>query len=315
MTGIPKRHLGSTGFEVTSLAYGAMELRGAPKGRDLSESEVEKLLNGVLDAGINLIDTSIDYGPSEERIGRYLSSRRDKFYLASKCGCEVGHVDHGGAGRGVGPHDYRRENLIAGVEQSLRRLRTDHLDLLQVHLSPSVEVMEAEGVVQTLEDLRAQGKTRAIGMSGTLPHLDDHIDLGVFEAFQIPYSIVQQEHEEQIARAATAGAGVIVRGGAGRGVPSGADRSRQRNPDLADVWQAAGLDELAGGVAPMELTIRFTLSHPGMTTNIVGTTNLDHLDANAAATRRGPLDPELVAEIKQRVAATTMGDVDSGVST
>ncbi len=303
MSQIPRRVLGAGGPEVTALAYGAMELRGEPKGRHLTEPEVERILHAVLDCGINLIDTSVDYGLSEERIGRHLSKRRDEFLLASKCGCVVGAEEDPPATRGVGPHDYRRENLIAGVEQSLRRLRTDHLDLLQVHLSPSVDVIRAEGVVETLEELRHEGKVRLIGMSGTQPHLREQIQLGVFEVFQIPYSLIQPQHAPEMSLAAEAGAGVIVRGGAARGVPSGAQRSTERNPDLADVWRAAGLDELIEGRSTMEFTLRFTMAHPAMTTNIVGTTNPDHLVDNVAAVTKGPLEPDLVAEVERRVAA------------
>src|SRR3979490_1977605 len=90
MTELPKRELGCTGLEVSMLGYGAMELRGAPRARALSEAQAETILNAVLDSGINYIDTSIDYGLSEERIGRYIARRRDDYYLASKCGCLVG---------------------------------------------------------------------------------------------------------------------------------------------------------------------------------------------------------------------------------
>ena len=73
---VAKRELGRTGLLVTTLGYGAMELRGAPRARDITEAQAETILNEVLDAGINYIDTSIDYGLSEERIGRYISKRR-----------------------------------------------------------------------------------------------------------------------------------------------------------------------------------------------------------------------------------------------
>jgi aryl-alcohol dehydrogenase-like predicted oxidoreductase len=87
---VAKRELGRTGLQVTTLGYGAIELRGAPRARDITEAQAETILNKVLDAGINYIDTSIDYGLSEERIGRYISHRRTEYYLASKCGCLVG---------------------------------------------------------------------------------------------------------------------------------------------------------------------------------------------------------------------------------
>jgi aryl-alcohol dehydrogenase-like predicted oxidoreductase len=90
MADLPKRKLGRTGLQVTMLGYGAMELRGAPRARDITDDQAETILNAALDGGINYIDTSGDYGLSEERIGRYISHRRDSYYLASKCGCLVG---------------------------------------------------------------------------------------------------------------------------------------------------------------------------------------------------------------------------------
>ena len=135
MTDLPKRQLGRTGLHVTMLGYGAMELRGAPRGRDISEAQAETVLNAVLDSGINYIDTSIDYGLSEERVGRYLSRRRDEFYLASKCGCVVG-APSGSRGERL-PHLFTRENIVAGVEQSLRRMKVDYIDIVQFHVSPS----------------------------------------------------------------------------------------------------------------------------------------------------------------------------------
>jgi len=135
MTELPKRELGRTGLQVTMLGYGAMELRGAPRGRDVTEAQAEIILNAVLDAGINYIDTSIDYGVSEERIGRYIADRRSEYYLASKCGCLVGTPAIPRGQRS--PHVFTRDNILAGVEQSLTRMKTDYLDVLQFHISPS----------------------------------------------------------------------------------------------------------------------------------------------------------------------------------
>src|SRR6266516_7422864 len=212
---IETRPLGRTGADVTVLGYGAMELRGGPRGPAVDDEEAGRLLNAVLDGGINLIDTSIDYGRSEELIGRYLGHRRDEYFLASKCGCLLGPPP--ADARPPFPHDYSAANVRAGIEQSLRRLDTDHLDLVQVHMSPSRAQMEAEQTIETLLDMRDEGKTRFIGMSGILPNLPDHIAMGVFDVFQIPYSVVQREHEDLITAAAQAGAGTLVRGGAARG--------------------------------------------------------------------------------------------------
>ena len=130
---VAKRELGRTGLQVTTLGYGAMELRGAPRARDITEAQAETILNKVLDAGINYIDTSIDYGLSEERIGRYISHRRAEYYLASKCGCLVGAPPTPRGQRGQ--HVFTRDNVVAGVEQSLVRMKTDYLDVVQFHAS------------------------------------------------------------------------------------------------------------------------------------------------------------------------------------
>ena len=295
---IPTRTLGRTGAEVTTLGYGAMELRGP---RVASSADAGRILNAALDAGVNLIDTSPDYGVSEALIGEHASHRRGDYFLASKCGCTPGWerpVDW----QGPGPHDYSRANIVAAVEQSLTRMRTDYLDLVQVHISPSAETLEREGVVETLRDLQAQGKVRFIGMSGTIPNLAEHIRMGVFDVFQIPYSLIEREHEALIVEAAEAGAGVIIRGGAAKG--AAAEDKRRANPVAGnrwDAWERAGLGELAEGMAPMEFILRFTASHPQMTTNIVGTVNPDHLAQNVRAQEAGPLPDDLYQEAKRRL--------------
>src|SRR3954469_23627561 len=175
MPDLPKRTLGRTGLEVTTLGYGAMELRGAPRGRDTSEEQAERILNAVLDAGVNFIDTSVDYGVAEERIGKYISNRRSEYFLASKCGCLTGDLAANPPARLPGqnnPHVFTPENIVAGVEQSLRRMKTDYLDLVQFHSSPSKAQLEEYGGLQALQDLQQQGKVRYIGISGTIPNLD-----------------------------------------------------------------------------------------------------------------------------------------------
>lgn len=297
MADLPRRQLGRTGLDVTMLGYGAMELRGAPRGRDISEGQAETILNAMLDAGINYIDTSIDYGLSEERIGRYIGHRRDEYFLASKCGCLVGAPP---APRGErSPHVFTRENITAGIEQSLKRVQTDHLDVVQFHSSPSAQTLENNGAVEALLDLKSAGKVRYIGISGTFPHLKDHIAMGVFDIFQIPYSAVEREHETAIAAASAAGAGIVIRGGAAKGAPA-----PDKHTGLQwERWRQAGLDEVLQDMSPVEFVLRFTFSHPDMDTTIVGTVNPAHLEANLDALRKGPLPPDLYAEAKRRLAA------------
>ena len=295
MADLPKRQLGRTGLQVTVLGYGAMEIRGAPRGRDVTDQQAETILHAVLDAGINYIDTSIDYGVSEERIGRYIGDRRSEYYLASKCGCLVGAPP---APRGQSsPHVFTRDNILKGVEQSLRRLRTDRLDVLQFHLSPSRQTLEAEGALETVLELKRAGTTRFVGMSGTLPNLVDHIAMGVFDVFQIPYSAVEREHETMIAAAARAGAGIVIRGGAAKGAPS----EGKHEGVQWDRWQKVDVTDLLDGMTPMEFILRFTFTHPDLHTNIVGTINPTHLRHNIDVLKQGPLPPGVYAEAKRRL--------------
>jgi aryl-alcohol dehydrogenase-like predicted oxidoreductase len=146
MANLPTRTLGRTVLEVTTLGYGAMELRGRFRGPELSDEQADRMLNAVLDAGINLIDTSPDYSLSEERIGKYIAHRRDDFVRTSKCGCLVAVEPTPDDLR----HVFTPENIRAGVEQSLARMKTDHIDVVQFHGSPSRAELEEDGAVEAL---------------------------------------------------------------------------------------------------------------------------------------------------------------------
>jgi aryl-alcohol dehydrogenase-like predicted oxidoreductase len=302
---IMTRPLGRTNTDVTILGYGAMELRGHPRGPEIADEDAGRLLNAVLDGGINLIDTSPDYGRSEELIGAYVGHRRNEYFLASKCGCLL---EPPADAAPPYPHDYSPKNVRADVEQSLRRLRTDRIDLVQVHMSPSVATLERNRTVETLKELQAEGKIRFIGMSGILPDLPDHIAMNVFDAFQIPYSAVQRDHEELITEAVKHGAGTLIRGGAARGAASAeknwtvgpltqAPGVGQRN------WEASGIEELLAeaGLSKMEFILRFTLSHPDLSTTIVGTASQAHLAGNIEIAERGPLPDDLYEAAKRRL--------------
>lgn len=299
MSDLPKRTLGRTGLEVTALGFGAMELRGSPRGRPITPEAADAVLNGALDAGINYVDTSIDYGVSEEFIGQFISHRRSEYYLASKCGCVVGEA---AAERGerIG-HIFTKENVQAGIEQSLKRLKTDCIDVMQFHTSPSKEALEEEDLIDLLGKFKEQGKIRFIGISATLPHIRDHVKMGVFDVFQIPYSALERDHEELITLAAQAGAGTVIRGGVAKGAPS----PDKQSGDRWAAWQRSGLDLLLNeGVSRMELMLRFTLSHPGLSTTIVGTMNPQHLKDNVTIAEKGPLPLALYEEAKRKLSAT-----------
>src|SRR5438093_2313960 len=166
---LPTTVLGRTGLQVTRLGYGAMEVRGSRiwGGRPITDEQARTILNVVVDAGINFIDTANDYGRSEEFIGKYLSHRRSQYYLATKCGCTVVRRDEYGDDT---PHVWTKENLFRGLHESLQRMKTDYVDVMQLH-NPMVQQSEQGRVVETLQEMRAQGKVRWLGISTTLPHL------------------------------------------------------------------------------------------------------------------------------------------------
>lgn len=293
---LTKRVLGRTGLEVTPLGYGAMEVRGSRiwGGRPVTEQQAETILNAVLDAGINFIDTANDYGRSEEFIGKYLSTRRDEFILATKCGCTVVHKDENTDDT---PHVWTRENLFRGLHESLERMKTDYVDVMQLH-NPSVEQVEQGDLVAVLQEMKEQGKVRWIGCSSTLPHITTYIAQNVFDVYQIPYSGLERQHENIITQAADAGAGIIDRGGVARGEPG----AGLGNTDRWQKFEQAKLDELReDGESRTAFLLRFLLSHPGIHTTIVGTLIPAHLEENIAIAEKGALAPDVYAEAKKRL--------------
>jgi len=289
---------GRTGLEVTRLGYGAMEVRGSRiwGGRPVTEGQADTILNAVLDAGINFIDTSNDYGRSEEFIGKYISRRRSEYVLATKCGCTVVRRDEHTDDT---PHIWTRENLFRGLHESLARMKTDYIDVMQLH-NATVQNVEEGDLVSALEEMKAQGKVRWIGASTVSPNLPIFIEWGVFDAFQIPYSALERQHEGWISQAAEAGIGIIIRGGVAKGEPG-------EGLGPTDRWQKfeeAKLDELRGsGESRTAFLLRYTLTHPHADTIIVGTLYPHHLQENMEAIRRGPLSPDVYAEAKRRLDA------------
>jgi aryl-alcohol dehydrogenase-like predicted oxidoreductase len=274
-----------------------MELHGSNQraaGRGVTRPVATAVLNAVLDAGINYLDTSPDYGMSEDYIGT-VSARRDEFLIASKVGCPTGEIVVPTGSRL--PHDFSAASVVRAVEQSLRRMRTDHLDLAQVHMSPPMSTLIEAGTVEALQGLRQDGKIRFIGISSTLPNITGHLAAGVFDVIQVPYSALQREHEEVMRQIGAAGLGIVVRGGVARG-DSGRGLGHARDSSLA-----ANLSGVVGDMSRMELLLRFTLCNPGLSTAIVGTQSPLHVRANVAAAAKGPLAPDMYEEVVRRLDA------------
>jgi aryl-alcohol dehydrogenase-like predicted oxidoreductase len=294
------RRMGKTDIVASRMGYGAMELSGPPRARDLSEKEVSRFLNEMVDQGVTYIDTSIDYGASEILIGKSLSHRRSDFYLASKCGCQVGMAPHEHGEK----HIFTPENVTAGVEQSLRRLNTDYLDVVQVHGSPTRKELEDAGVIDAMLKLQRDGKVRWLGISSRLPQLADFIDVDYFQVIQVPYSALQRTNEDAIAALHKAGKAVVVRGVTGRGAPAKGWATRPigtAEGEVRALWERAKLDEILDGLSPLEFMIRFALANQNIDVPLVATTNPEHLKADIAIANKGPLDAAIVQEACRRL--------------
>src|SRR4051812_36506449 len=158
-----RRRLGKTGLEVSPISFGAFKIgrnqktKYAQKYPLPTDEETARLLNGVLDLGINLIDTAPAYGLSEERIGKHVSARRKEFILSTK----VGEIFEDGESS----FDFSPGGIIKSVERSIKRLKTDHVDFLFIH-SDGRDLEIQQQVAGVMQRIKKEGKARCIGLSG-----------------------------------------------------------------------------------------------------------------------------------------------------
>lgn len=281
--------LGRTGIKVSRYCLGAMNF-GAIGSVDHDDSI--RMIHKALDAGINFIDTADAYsrGESEEIVAKALKGRRDNIVLATKAHLPMGDDPN--------QQGNSRRWLTRALEDSLRRLQTDHVDLYQIHRpAPDTDIEETLSV---LTDLMRAGKIRAIG-SSTFPASEiveaqwvaERRGLARFRAEQPPYSILNRSIEREVLPMCEKyGMGVLVWSPLAKGMLSGRNRKGQA-PDsnrlkffpklftdehkLEVVEQLIPLAEEAGMSLP-HLAIAFVLSHPGVTSAIIGPRKMEHLD-------------------------------------
>ena len=281
-----KRVLGHTGMVVTVLGFGGAEIGF----ENASYETVEQLLGSALDAGLNLIDTAECYKASEEMIGRAVSGRRSEYVLFTK----TGHSDDG--------DHWNPEKMAQGIDLSLKRLRTDRVDLIQLH-SCSEEMLRQGEVIQVLKRAQQSGQTRFIGYSGDGEAARYAVECGDFDTLQTSVSIADQEAIEfTVPFARERGMGVIAK----RPIANAAWKtgSRPASPYHQPYWER--LEQLQYDFlksAPdqaVSVALRFTLSVPGVDTAIVGTKNAERWKQNAALAGQGPLSLEQFQAIRER---------------
>lgn len=327
------RTLGRTGVRVSPLTLGAM-MFGAWGNPDHDESV--RIIHRALDAGINVIDTADVYarGESEEIVGKALQGRRDEVVLATKFHGSMSDEDPNRQGNS-------RRWIVRAVEDSLRRLRTDHIDLYQVHRPrPEVDIDDTLGA---LSDLVHAGKIRYIGTSTFLPSQvveaqwvarERHRERPVTE--QPPYSILAREVERDLLPTAEKhGLGILpwspLAGGwlSGRyrrdaepaAVSSRAARQPARHDptspeNRAKLEAVHALQDLAdqAGVSLIHLALGFVLKHPAVSSAIIGPRTLEQLESQLGADKID-LPDDVLDRIDEIVPpGTTINEADRGYS-
>jgi aryl-alcohol dehydrogenase-like predicted oxidoreductase len=284
-----KRRLGKTDMQISVLGFGGSEI-----GYERASAEtVAKLLNSALDAGLNVIDTAECYYNSEELIGQAVSNRRNDFYLFTKCGHP--HGMESGA-------NWSKASILESVERSLRRLKTDRLDLLQLHSCSETELRKGK-VIDALQTARDKGYTRYIGYSGDSRAAHFSVESGAFDTLQTSINIADQEaldltlpiaREKQI--------GVIAK----RPIANAAWKTGHRPIDSYhhEYWERLrklNYDFLHGDLnKSISIALRFSLTVPGVHTAIVGTKKPERWRENAGLLDTGPLEQKEFQAIRDR---------------
>jgi aryl-alcohol dehydrogenase-like predicted oxidoreductase len=281
------RPFGSTGLAVSVLGFGA----GQVGGDDLSEDDAGRILNRALDLGVTLFDTARGYGLSEERIGRHLAHRRGELVLSTKGGYGVDGVP-----------DWTGEVITRGIEDALRRMRTDVIDVFHLH-SCEADVLARGDIQRALEDAVRGGKIRVAAYAGENEALEAAVGVPLFGSIQCSVNIADQRAlGGAIPRGGARGLGVIGK----RPLANAAWRFGERpHGDYAEVYweRLQSLQPRLEGADWANVALRFSAFAPGVSVVIAGTKSVPNLEANVAIVRQGPLDPELVAMLRAWFAA------------
>ena len=249
-----KTGLGDTGIEVSRLGLGTVKFgrnEGVkyPEGFEIpDEATLADLLSLAKDLGINMLDTAPAYGTSEERLGRLLKGQRDDWIIVGKAGEEFENGDS--------VYNFTPEHFEMSLERSLKRLRTDYIDVLMLHSDGNDVENLSDDIIATMQDFKQRGLVRAIGASTktvaggirTLEHMD---------AVMVMYTDDYRDEEPVLDYAAANNKGVLLKKVLGSG----------HNTNIEDAF-------------------KFAFSHPGTSAAIVGTINPEHLKGNVEALSR-----------------------------
>jgi aryl-alcohol dehydrogenase-like predicted oxidoreductase len=300
-----KSRFGKTGFNVTPLGFGAAEIGYLKPERD----QVASVLNLLLDEGVNVIDTAASYENSEELIAEAVGHRRGQFVLISKCGRRDGELQG---------EDWTASLITQTVERSLRRLKTDVLDVMLLHTCEETVLRQGEAL-GALVKARSAGKVRFVGFSGdnqavahaaTIPDVDV-IETSINIADQVNIDTVLPEARKH-------DVGVLAK----RPVANAAWKKMEDQPGFYGKYAQDYKDRLgkmklnpaelgittAPELAWPELAIRFAISQPGVHSAIIGTRNPQNTRRNIEFAKKGPLPNEVVKKIRDAFKTARDGE-------
>ena len=287
--------LGRTGLEISPIGFGGMELHR------IDQQQTNFLVNTAIDNGINYIDTCPEYVNSEEFLGNALLHRRREIILATKCCDNVS---------GIGPkYVFDRKTCMENLEQSLRLLKTDYIDVWQIHgvIPEFLPGGEDNEVIHCMQEAKKAGKVRFIGLTIKNGNIkDEHFpaDFGynavkVFsewksiDVIQLVYGGLTRKSENRIAAAAEKGVGLVARG-----------VLKKYKDNYDELYEKANLTELfEEGESRHDFLLRFAHTCPGLACVLIGTKSPEHVVANIKAIERGALSPDVYEEAKRRLDA------------
>ncbi|MCX6169411.1 MAG: aldo/keto reductase [Ignavibacteriales bacterium] len=276
-----QRKFGNSGLLISILGFGAGEIGDLA----VEDKNVNKILNFALDNGINLIDTARGYYASEDRIGKFISHRRNEFVLSTKVGYGI-----------PGKEDWSYDCIISGVDEALSLLQTDFIDIVHLH-SCSLEILRRGDAILALQNAVQSGKVKVAAYSGENDELKFAVESNVFQAIQTSFNICDQRKLENIfPTTIKKHIGVIAK----RPIANAPWRfNEQPHGHYAEEywlrWKKMHIDI---GIGWNEAALRFAAFSEGVNSCIVGTTNIEHLKQNIEIVSKGKLPEDIYLALR-----------------
>jgi len=275
---LEKRNTGRANLDVTFLGFGALEIgRDWGIGEDQtrpSAEKADKVLNSVLDAGINIVDTASAYHKSERRIGKFISHRRDEYHLSTKCG---EHNDEPNT-----YYDFSYEAVKKSINQSLHLLNTDYIDIMFIHFGPNSEKVIAKGeTLRAMQEAQSEGKIKYLGASIDGELAKRCIESGNFDFMEMHYNILDQDNSENIKLCEKNDIGVFIRGALGRGRLTAKVLNLLKEDPVGYSKERELLELVDNDPTEMtKLALNFLYRHEGISSVLIGTKNPSRIREN-----------------------------------